>query len=50
MKGMRFEAISLIQQTVRRELKAIWEEAFSQVFNLLYERCKHVEAGRDYIE
>jgi hypothetical protein len=28
MKGMRFEAVSLIQQTVMKELKAIWEEAF----------------------
>jgi hypothetical protein len=40
MKGMRFEAVSLIQQTVMRELKAIMEEAFSLAFNLLYERCK----------
>jgi hypothetical protein len=51
MKGTRFEAVSLIQQTVMRELKAIQEEVFSQAFNLLYEQCKHcAEAGRDYIE
>jgi hypothetical protein len=30
-------------------LKAIWEEVFSQAFKL-YERCKRVEVGRDYIE
>jgi hypothetical protein len=51
MKGTKFEAVSLIQQTVKRELKAIWEDAFSRVFNLLYERCKHcAEAGGDNIE
>jgi hypothetical protein len=38
MKGKRFEAVSSIQQTVTRELKAIWEEAFSLAFDLLYER------------
>jgi hypothetical protein len=47
---MRFEAVSLIQQTVTRELKVIWEEAFSWAFDLLHERCKRVEAGGDYIE
>jgi hypothetical protein len=29
MKGMRFKAVSLIKQTVTRELKAIREEVFS---------------------
>jgi hypothetical protein len=51
MKGARFEAVSSIQQTVMRELKAIEEEAFSRAFNSLYERRKAcAEAGRDYIE
>jgi hypothetical protein len=51
MKGMKFEAVSLIQQTVTRELKAIWEEAFSRAFGSLYERCKRcAKAGKDYIE
>jgi hypothetical protein len=40
MKGTRFEAVSSIQQTVTRELKAIREEAFSRVFDSLYERCE----------
>jgi hypothetical protein len=51
MKGMRLETASLVQLTVMRELKVIWEEAFSQVFNLLYEQCKcYAKAGGDYIE
>jgi hypothetical protein len=51
MKGTRFEAVSSIQQTVTRELKAIREEAFSWAFDLLYERCKRcTEAGGDYVE
>jgi transposase len=51
MKGTRFEAVSSIQQTVTRELKAIGEEAFSRAFDSLYERCKYCEeAGGDYIE
>jgi hypothetical protein len=51
MKGTRFEVVSLIQQTVTRELKAIWEEAFSRAFDSLYEQCKrYVEAVGDYIE
>jgi hypothetical protein len=51
MKGMRFKAVSLIQQTVTRELKTIWEEAFSQAFDSLYEQCKRcAEVGGDYIE
>jgi hypothetical protein len=50
VKGMKFEPVSLIQKTVTRELKAIWEEAFSQALNLLYERCKSVEADRVCIE
>jgi hypothetical protein len=32
MKGTRFEAVSSIQQTVTRELKATREEAFFQAF------------------
>jgi hypothetical protein len=48
---MRFEAISSIQQTAMRELKAIWEEVFSQAFNSLFERCKRcAEVGGDYTE
>jgi hypothetical protein len=51
MKGTRFEAVSSIQQTVMREVKAIREEAFSWAFNSLYEQCKHrAEAGGDYIK
>jgi hypothetical protein len=51
MKGTRFEAVSSIQQTVMRELKAIREEAFSRAFDSLYEGCKlYAEAGGDYIE
>jgi hypothetical protein len=34
-KGTRFEAVSLIQQTVTRELKAVREEAFSQALDSL---------------
>jgi hypothetical protein len=50
-KGTRFEAVSSIQQSVMRKLKAIREEAFSREFNLLYERCKrYAEVDRDYIE
>jgi transposase len=37
MKGTRFEAVSSIQQTVTRELKAIREEAFSGTFDSLHE-------------
>jgi hypothetical protein len=37
MKGMKFEALSSIQQTVTMELKAIREEAFAQTFDSLYE-------------
>jgi hypothetical protein len=51
MKGTRFEAVSSIQQTIMRELKAIRDEAFSRAFDSLYELrkpCK--EAGGDYIE
>jgi hypothetical protein len=40
MRGTRLEAVSSIQQTVTRELKAIWEEAFSRALDSLYERCK----------
>jgi hypothetical protein len=51
INGMRFEAVSSIQQTVMRELKATWEEVFSQAFDPLYEPCKHcMEVGRDYME
>jgi deoxyribose-phosphate aldolase len=48
---MRFEAVSSIQQTVTRELKAIREEAFFRAFDWLYERYKRcAEAGGDYIK
>jgi hypothetical protein len=51
MNGTRFGAVSSIQQTVIRELKAIQEEAFSRAYDSLYERCKRCgEDGRDYIE
>jgi hypothetical protein len=48
---MRFKAVSSIWLTVLRDMKAIWQEAFSQAFNSLYEQCKHcAEVGGDYIE
>jgi hypothetical protein len=51
MTGVRFEAVSSMQQTVTRELKDILEESFSRAFDSLYERCKLcAEAGGDYIE
>jgi hypothetical protein len=51
MKAIRFKAVSSIQQNVMRELKAIWEEAFSQAFDLLYEQRKCcAEVGGNYIE
>jgi hypothetical protein len=51
MKGTRFKAVSLIQQTVTRELKAIQGEVFSRAFSSLYEQSKHcAESGREYIE
>jgi hypothetical protein len=40
MKGTRFEAVFSIQQTLMRELKAIWEKVFSWAIGLLYEQCK----------
>jgi hypothetical protein len=50
MKGTRFEAVSLIKQTVTTDLKAILEEAFSQALDLFYERCKRcLGAGGDCI-
>jgi hypothetical protein len=33
MNGARFGALSSIEQTVTREMKAIWEEAFSRAFD-----------------
>jgi hypothetical protein len=46
-----FEAVSSIQETVTRTLKAIREEEFYRAFDLLYEWCRHrAEAGRDYTE
>jgi hypothetical protein len=43
-------AVSSIQQTVTRELKATREEAFSQSFDSLCERCKRfAEAGVDVL-
>jgi hypothetical protein len=51
MKGTRFKAVASIQQTVTRELKAIWEEAFPQAFDSLYELSKRcAEAGENYIQ
>jgi hypothetical protein len=50
MRGTRFEAVSSIQKTVTKELKAILEEAFSLSFDSLYERWKRAEAGGDCIE
>jgi hypothetical protein len=50
-KGTRFEAVSSIQQTVTRELKAMREDAFSRAFDSLYERYKCcAEAGGVCIE
>jgi hypothetical protein len=50
MKGPRFEAVSLVQQTVMRELKAIPEEALSWAFDSLHKRCTRcAEVGRDYM-
>jgi hypothetical protein len=46
----RFEAVSSIQQTVTRELKATREEAFSRAFDSLYEQRQRAEEGGDYIE
>jgi hypothetical protein len=37
MKGIRLNAVSLIQQTVMKELKAIWKEAFYWAFHSLHE-------------
>jgi hypothetical protein len=39
MKGMRFDAVSSIQQIVTGELQALREEAFSRAFDSLYKRC-----------
>jgi hypothetical protein len=50
MKGTRFEAVSSIQQTVTRELKAIREKAFSLAVDSLYQRRKRAQAGGDNIE
>jgi hypothetical protein len=51
VKGTRFEALLLCQQTLARELEAIQEEAFSGAFDSLYERCKCcAKAGGDHIE
>jgi transposase len=51
MKRKRFKAVSSIQQTVMRKLKAIREEAFSWEFDSLYEQYKRcAEAGGDSIE
>jgi transposase len=51
MKGTRFEAVSSIQHTVTRQLKAIRVQAFSWAFDTLYERCKRcVGAGGDHIK
>jgi hypothetical protein len=51
MKWARFQAVSSIQQTVARGLKAVREEAFPRAFDSLYEWCeRYAEAGGDYIE
>lgn len=53
MKGLILEAVSPIQQTTSlpAELKAIRDEAFSQLFDWLFLRCKpYAEAGGNYIE
>jgi hypothetical protein len=51
IKRAIFKAVSLIQESVMRELKAKREEAFSRSFGSLYERCKRcAEPGGDYIE
>jgi hypothetical protein len=50
MKGTGFEAVSSIQQTVTRELKAMREESFSKAFGSLYEQHKRAEAGGVHIE
>jgi hypothetical protein len=51
MKGTRIKAVSSIEQTVPRKLKAIWDRAFSLALDLLYERCKRcAEVGGDCIE
>jgi hypothetical protein len=49
MNGMRFEAVSLIQQIVMKELKVIWEEAFSWAIALFYEQCKCARSGQGQI-
>jgi hypothetical protein len=51
VKLTRFKAVSSIQQSVTRELKAIGGERVSRAFDSLYERYKRwAEAGGNYIE
>jgi hypothetical protein len=51
MSRTKFKAVSSIQQTVTRELKAVREEACSRAFDSLYERCPRcAEGGGAYIE
>jgi hypothetical protein len=50
MKRTRFEAASLIQETLMREIKVIQEEAFSRALNPLSEQRKCTEVDGDYIE
>lgn len=42
IRGTRFKAVSSIEQTVTRELKAVQTEVFSWAFSSLYEWCKCV--------
>jgi hypothetical protein len=50
VKGARFEALLLSQQTVSRELKAMWGEVFSWAFHSFYERCQYcARAGWDHV-
>jgi hypothetical protein len=51
MKETRFEALSLAQEFVTRELKSICEETSTRAFDSLYERCICcTEADGDCIE
>jgi hypothetical protein len=43
MKGTRLDAVSSIQHTVTRELKAIRKAASSRTFDFLHEGCKRAE-------
>jgi hypothetical protein len=49
MKGVRFEAVSSIQQTVTRELKSIREETIFQAFDLSHKPYKRCADGYGYV-